>query len=528
MNFSARLSNDNVDVEPGTSVPVEIVVVLSGDAPEQIELSVEGLDGEWYAIPVPAFFVEPGETCTQKIYFKPPREPQSVAGDYPFSVRTRSLDSGESRSISAILRMQPYRSLSMDCQPRKGVVTALKPVDYFVATLVNMGNQPVNCQLFGMDQDDALTFRFTEDHVTLTPGQTLEINFAVHAKSRNWLSSSKLHPVTVQARSLEDAYTSANVQFPVEQKPLFTTATGVFAIFISVLLAIFIALIPKQPEITFNVSPLNAKVGQTVKLSWRALNADGVTINIDGNPFIQNGLPQGNRQYKLLHEGKNYFEAKAYTKTRSTQFVRETVEAEAIPDPEILVFSASQTKVNLGESILFKYKLSPDVIKAVLAPVDKELNLSLNEIAVTPNMEGNEIDFTLLATNEGGKSVKKTIRIRVKKVSRAAITAFNTDVTEISGVGDCILSWDTVGAAKVTLSDGATTQEVPAKDSRQVHVLKTTKFTLIATDPIGLAVRKTIVVKVAEPVTPSTPTPSDNTNGTPPTEPLSEGGKGLN
>src|SRR5688500_16264011 len=96
MSFSAKLESDLISVEAGATVPVSLEVNNKGEAPDRFEVEIEGLDPEWTAVPVPVFSANPGENHSEKIFFKPPRASESLAGNYPFVVKVRSLDTGES------------------------------------------------------------------------------------------------------------------------------------------------------------------------------------------------------------------------------------------------------------------------------------------------------------------------------------------------------------------------------------------------------------------------------------------------
>jgi uncharacterized membrane protein len=77
MALQSNISSDMVVVEPGATAPLTIDVENLGDSSDQVEVSVEGVDGEWIAIPVPTINLKPGEKQSVKIFFKPPRISES-------------------------------------------------------------------------------------------------------------------------------------------------------------------------------------------------------------------------------------------------------------------------------------------------------------------------------------------------------------------------------------------------------------------------------------------------------------------
>lgn len=531
MNFNARLSSDTIEVEPGSTTSVEVSIDFSGTEAEQFEVVVEGLDGEWYAIPVPSLFINPSEAAEAKIFFKPPRSPESLTGTYPFSIKVRSLVSGEFRQLPANIIIQPFYGLTSDIDPRRGSVSALRPHDYFVLMLVNFGNVAQTVQLMGMDNDDELQFDFEEEQVQLAPGQQKDINITIRSKTRKLFAAAKLHQVSIQARNTEIQSISTTAQATVSQHPLLTATTLGIMTLLAVIAGFWIALIPKEPTVTFDVEPKNAKVGQEVTLNWSSTNASGVKITLDGNAIYPELEPRGQRKYKLLEEGDNVFEAIAYTQTRKTEPKTQVVQAEEVPEPKILDLKVNKSRINQGESFILSYKFSPDVTKAVLGPDDKELNLSLNEVAITPNTPG-DLQYVVIASNDGGKKVKRSVKIRVRQVSRANIVSFTVQPDHLAAPGAVAISWEVTGASSVTLTSPDGTNVVEPKDNRSVQVTKSCTLVLTVTDPFQMVTRQTIKVKVDEPP-PVTPTDTTGTDGiTPvpqgkapePTPPASNGG----
>src|SRR5579862_472827 len=102
MSFTIRLSADLTAAEAGATVPLSIELTNKGSDVDRYEMQVEGLDPEWTASPEPVFNVGGGETHSQKVFFKPPRSSESGAGNYPFVVKIRSLNSGDSRTAQGV------------------------------------------------------------------------------------------------------------------------------------------------------------------------------------------------------------------------------------------------------------------------------------------------------------------------------------------------------------------------------------------------------------------------------------------
>src|SRR5437764_793611 len=103
MSFALRLGSDMVEVEAGSAAPLTVEMTSRSDAQEEYEIEVQGLDPEWIALPVPTVKIDPRDTRSERIFLKPPRSSESLAGNYPFIVKVRNLTTGDSRSEQAAL-----------------------------------------------------------------------------------------------------------------------------------------------------------------------------------------------------------------------------------------------------------------------------------------------------------------------------------------------------------------------------------------------------------------------------------------
>ncbi|HJP83239.1 MAG TPA: FixG Ig-like domain-containing protein, partial [Fimbriimonadaceae bacterium] len=121
MSFSVRLVSDLIPVEAGASIPVSIEVQNKHTEADRYELQIEGIDPEWVAIPEAVFVADSDEVRSEKVFIKVPRTSESQAGNYPFVVRVRSLDSGDSRAVQGVVQVKPFNYLTMEISPKKGI-----------------------------------------------------------------------------------------------------------------------------------------------------------------------------------------------------------------------------------------------------------------------------------------------------------------------------------------------------------------------------------------------------------------------
>jgi hypothetical protein len=518
MSFSARLLADLVVAESGATTPLTLEVSNKGSATEHLELQIEGVDPEWTAIPVPTFEVTAGETSTEKVFFKPPRVSESVAGNYPFVLRVRSLESGEAKSLQGVLQIKPFNHVSMEISPKKGHVSPFRKLDFFSVTIINLGNTEHTLQFFGGDPEDACTFDFEHEQVTVGPGQQKTVEVDLGVNQGRLLSGTRLHGFTVSGRSIEAPAVVASAQGQLEQRPLMTVA-GLFAMFFFMFVAgLWVYLIPKPPSIAISVDHQSALVGQPVEIRWKASNAYNAWIKINDKPIVLSGEPVGSKTYTPTEAGDITIEAYSTRENKESDHQHVTITVTELDEPQIVSFKGPKA-ARVGQPFRVQYELGKNVTEASIEPGDIKLDPQLTEAQITSSEAGN-MKYTLIAKNvQAGafRTSTKKIFVDVTDQSKAVIVFFTPSSAKVDPVfGKVTLNWEVKDAVSMTLSDGTDTKPVePTTTSMEMPVSKTTTFTLTAYDDKGKSVTKTVkvVVATADPgstATPVTPTPPPN------------------
>ena len=527
MSFALSLAADVVEAEAGATTPVGLTVVNRGTATDRYEVEVEGIDPEWRFVPVPTFAVEPGESRSEKVFLKPPRMPESVAGSYPFVVRVRSLESGEAKMAQALLKLPPFHHVTMEISPKKGVVSPTTRRNDFRLSLVNLGNSEHTLQLSAQDPDDRCAYEFEQDVVALGPGQGKEIEMVADPKQKPLLSSGRLIGFSVFARSQSERSVTATAQAQLEQRSLLSPATLVVGIILLGGGLGWWAMRPKPPEITLSVNPQHALAGMVVQVTASAHNADHILIKM-GEETVYEGLPTDAPQSATLAgTGGVTFTAVATEGDRRSEIQTDLVTIDVAPvvaPAEITKFYTDTKRVKLGTSFVVKWKVA-NATKVEIAPLGLTPSPDNESQEITPTTTG-EQTVALIATNSEGKTVRKTLTVEVYDESDAHILAFAADpptAKEESG-GKVTLSWQTSGAARVELKVG-TNDPIPvdanASSTRDVVVTTKTPCTLTAYDDKGRQVSRTIKIlyeKAPITIEPSTAgaTAGATTGGPPP------------
>jgi hypothetical protein len=517
MSFTIRLANDEATVEPGSSVPVAFEIVNSGDKEAEFEVSLEGLDPEWAAIPVPTLWVEPGETKVERVFIKPPRESESKAGIYPFVIRVRSMDSGEAKTVQSSLEFNSFRNVSIEATPKRASVNVSNRATVFDVTVMNLGNTDENLQIYASDVDDLIAFDFGISQLNLAPGQQTVVQMTATAAKAKAFQGMAIAPVTVSTRSSDNPAVAASSQVHVEVRPIVSPGPLIAILGVLVVLVGWILSIPKAPLIdSYSVEPREALIGQSFDVTWDTSNASSVTI-VYGTTTLDKLPPDGQTKLPASELGDQEIQIYAIAgKVRSEAITVpvKVTEPPTVPEAAILSFSAKQTEVPIGSSVVLEYRLNDAATYAYLEPIG-QIEPKANSIQVPsppddlPGKGVKTITYTLMVKNVTGKEAPvKKVTVRFVKDSKAVISTFEANPVEVDPlIGRTTIRWQVSNAVRVVLEYGSSKDELTSLDDRRDFVLnEDTVFTITAFDAQGLETKKTIAVKIKKPVEPTEPT----------------------
>src|SRR5688500_6216561 len=135
------LSPAEIEIEPGGTAQLTITITNRQDHDDRVCIELEGVDVEWYALPVPAVNVAAGESQTARALFKIARSSASPAGTYPFVVRAKAMESGEAGIGQASLVIAPYSALQVELIPKRASSTFFSRTAPFTVNVSNLGNR---------------------------------------------------------------------------------------------------------------------------------------------------------------------------------------------------------------------------------------------------------------------------------------------------------------------------------------------------------------------------------------------------
>lgn len=517
MSFTAQLETDFLVVEAGANTPLSLEIANRSDATDQFEVEIEGLDPEWTAIPVASFSVSARASHRAIIFFKPARNSENVAGNYPFVLKIRSLETGEVRTVQGALQIKPYFHLSMEMAPKKGTYSPTGKNNEFVAALVNLGNSELNLQVFGSDPEDSLTYQFGTEQLSLGPGQQREVVVTVTPTRKRAISSPILHGFTISVRSPENVGVVAAAQAQLEQKPLLSPGGLILGLIGAFLAFFWWWTLPKAPVLdTFTVNKSVIIPGEMVSLTWTSSNAKRVRILFGSEVIVEGGRPNGSMEYRPPTSGK--FLAVAVRDTRSSTPLQVNVDVRApakAPPAEITRFEIPDRQVEPGQKFMVNYKVS-GAVKVVIMPTQTLLDPTMDSIQLEAPSEPGTVNYQLKAVNASGDAVdSKQIRVSFGFTPKARITAFqaNPEIVEETAPQTTI-RWAVENTSRAELQVAGQKIDLSGSGGTvSVDILQSGDIVLVAYDERGLATRRKLTVRVKKtqpPVDDSSPPPTDN------------------
>ena len=311
--LSLLVDQEQITATPGQREIVSLMVVNSGTTPDTVTLSVEGAPGMWVGVPQQAIQVPPGGRVPVSLTLGVPREPDSLAGDYPVIIRARSgMQPGESATARARWSVLPFSASSVSISPRRA--SGRRDASYQV-TVRNDGNQTETFLLSTDDDAQQLQYAFTEENLTLDPGQTMTVGLMVAGQGRMF-GGDETTPFRVAAQAGDERPANATAQF-VSEPSLSPAIPLVLAILVGLALVFFFlrnvggggvavggtatptivataeptATPPPEPGAPvinqFAIDPTTVQPGQAVTVFWNVSGADSVDINVFGNVAAQ-------------------------------------------------------------------------------------------------------------------------------------------------------------------------------------------------------------------------------------------------
>jgi uncharacterized membrane protein len=510
--IEVALSASEIAIEPGGRAQLTITVENRQDHDDHVFIEIEGIDVEWYALPVSSFNLAAGGRHTAQVLFKIGRSSESRADTYPFLVRVKSMESGLSGVAQATLVVKPYSALQVEINPKRAVSSYFNHSAIVDVTVSNLGNIEETLDLYGSDPDDAFTYEFEPERVTVKPGHTEVLPVHIEPRARSLVGTTRLYGYNVTARSVRDSFVSGTAHGQLESRPFLTVVTTAITVLVLLALGAAVAFRPRPVEIrSFTVSPMQVTAGEPVTVTWDVANArDGIYVEPEN---VRHDTERGTTKLTLNQTGVVSLIARSGgQETKSAPVTVIVLPRPAVPKPRIVDFTVRPARIHQGESVTLQWKVD-GATRIVLNPLgfdrDPKLYTSQND---TP---GATTTYVLSAMNAAGDVATKSATVQVvpATTSLAEIVSFKAKPDQILTGQSSTLAWNVTNASSVEVTNVVGGALKP-KDSVKVSPTTTTTYTLTAKDNKGIAVTKDITVKVSEPAPPPENPDSSNPGGT--------------
>jgi len=165
---SMSLSDTELAVQPGETAATTVSVHNGGSQVEQFAISVLGPTEEWAEIDPPVLVVYPDARGEAVIRWSPPREPTTVAGRAPFTVRAASiLHQGLQVHGNGTLEIGEFREVTATLTPQ---TTSGRGRTTHRIELANGGNIVEPVQLKATDPAGRIRFSLPAGDLAVPPG----------------------------------------------------------------------------------------------------------------------------------------------------------------------------------------------------------------------------------------------------------------------------------------------------------------------------------------------------------------------
>jgi len=493
--IAVELSTTDVAIEAGQTAQLDVAITNQHETDDHVALEIEGIDVEWYALPVPSVTVAPGETKHARVLFKVGRSSDIAAGTYPFLVRARGMETGESGIQQAALTVKPFSALQVELDPKRATSTLLYRAPIFDIRVANLGNREETLDLYASDPEDHCAYEFEKDRVTVKAGATETVPMAAEPRSRPLVGSARLYQFNVTARSATDAYVSSSVSGQLERKAVLSTIVASLMMLALVVAGGWWLFRPRPVTVrSFTAEPLQVVAGEPVTLAWDIENPGEGTYISPGNLPIKSAVgsvtvtPQIPTTYVLTARGGG------------RRVVRQ-ISVIVVPKPlppraRIIEFRADHRKVHQGDVVTLSWRVD-GAKELVLNPIGT-LNARMDRSRQV--MPEATTTYVLSAQGADGDVVMKSVAVEVvpPTTSIADIRAFRAEPPTISAGQTATLKWSVENAVAVELDNGIGGQLEP-QGRFEVTPATTTTYTLRAADNKGNVVSRQVTVTVTAP-----------------------------
>jgi hypothetical protein len=171
---------------------------------DTVHITVSDLPADWYSLDRGDLSLLPGERVDIPLALHPPRNADSLAGQYSFTATVTSREYEDSVSAEGSFDVLPFEAVSLS-------FVAMRSKGKFTVVAENKGNDVAHYDLEGRDDEQAFNYAFEVPSVELQPGQKATVGLRV-AKKPQWFGPAMPLPFEVVGHSASGAEVTARGQ----------------------------------------------------------------------------------------------------------------------------------------------------------------------------------------------------------------------------------------------------------------------------------------------------------------------------
>ncbi|MCW2776980.1 MAG: hypothetical protein JWN17_705 [Frankiales bacterium] len=186
MSAAVVLADTSLEVVPGETLTVKVVVTNTGTVVDAIGLDVVGLPEGWARVEPAEVRLLPGRRREVELLVAPPRASTTATGLAVLGVRAQCReDPGGSCVEEAVLEVLPFTDVAAELVPRSRRARGRRRARFVVA-VDNRGNAPVTVGLDAYDPDQDLVLAIGQPQLQCLPGSATFATLLVRGQSTYW------------------------------------------------------------------------------------------------------------------------------------------------------------------------------------------------------------------------------------------------------------------------------------------------------------------------------------------------------
>ena len=257
---------------------------------------------------------------------------------------------------------------------------------------------------------------------------------------------------------------------------------------------------PVRPTATLTASSNSIQSGQSVTLSWSSTKAERVSLKCSDSSDTYN-VRKSDSWTTSRFTSTTICRITATSSTGHTDTDSVRIRVISLPDPQITSFTVSPTSITSGSKATFRWSTRNAQTVTFRCDSHQGTGLRFTNSNVSSGSWSRTV-FThpttchLTAINAAGRSVSKSVNVRVRTNVIPAITSFTASSTSITRGQSITLRWSSRNANHAIISWSGGSSVVSPSGSKTFSPTRTTRYHLTVTSTSGDQATKLITITV--------------------------------